>query len=56
MTDEDVNKLRTVIKEEVTSVVKEEINTGLEPVHQKLDALTADVMELQDTANLPSGL
>lgn len=43
MTDEDVNKLRTVVKEEVTSVVKEElkpINERLGRVEQKDDVKT----------------
>lgn len=43
MTDEDVNKLRTVIKEEVTSIFKEEINTALQPVSEELANLMVEV-------------
>jgi len=36
MTNDDVNKLRIVIKEEVTLAVKEEINSALEPIEDRL--------------------
>lgn len=67
MNDEDLNKLRTVIKQEVTSIVHAELepikktlakhtqildeHTQILDEHsQKLNALTVDVIELQDTA------
>lgn len=40
MNNDDLNK--------IGQVVEEKINKALEPVHQKLDALTGDVINLQD--------
>ena len=51
MTDEDVKKIGKLMDVKLKgfkNVVKEEIETALEPVHQKLDALTGDVMNLQE--------
>ena len=39
MTDEDVKKIRGVVREEVRDIVKEEIETALKPVNKKLTIL-----------------
>lgn len=47
----DPKQLRQIIKEEVTDVVKTQlkpVNEKLERVENKVDALAADVMDLQD--------
>lgn len=40
MTNDDINKIGQVVDEKIT--------TALKPVHQKLDALTGDVMQIQE--------
>lgn len=59
MTDEDVNKLRTALKEEISSVIKEElkpVNERLGRVEQRMDVLwdqtvkiTENLEEINDT-------
>lgn len=53
MNDEDLKKItqavREAVKEDVREVIKDEVDTALEPVHQKLDALTGSVIQIETT-------
>lgn len=42
MTDDDLKK--------ISNLLDQKLDEKLEPIHHKIDALTADVIDLQDTA------
>ncbi|KKP91818.1 MAG: hypothetical protein UR98_C0039G0009 [Parcubacteria group bacterium GW2011_GWA1_36_12] len=48
MTDDDIKKIKNVVKEEIKSALKP-VNNSLEAVKDKLDNHTAALMKIEDT-------